>query len=92
MRLACLNHIYDRNYNRVGVIITRYLKPYFDWEKEFLADSYAMGIIVRKGVIVKEDGVEVNKKLVDVYSDIWRIPLMKVKKKNKKKQLRRIFL
>ena len=39
-------YLSDRNYNRVGVIITRYLKPYFDWEKEFLADSDAMDITV----------------------------------------------
>ena len=63
------SYLSDRNYNRVGVIITRYLQPYFDWEKEFLADSDSMGLIVRKGVIVKEDGVKVNKKLVDVYSE-----------------------
>ena len=71
MHAASLSKRYlsDRNYNRVAVIITRYLKPYFDWEKEFLADSDAMGIIVRKGVIVKEDGVKVNKKLVDVYRE-----------------------
>ena len=63
------SYLSDRNFNRVGVIITRYLKPYFDWEKEFLADSDAMGITVVRGVIVKEDGVKVNKKLVDVYRE-----------------------
>ena len=63
------SYLSDRNFNRVGVIITRYLKPYFDWEKEFLADSDAMGITVVKGVIVKEAGKTVNKPLVDVYSE-----------------------
>ena len=57
------------NYERVGAIITKYLKPYFDWEKEFLADSDAMGLIVRRGVIIKENGKPVNKKLIDVYRE-----------------------
>ena len=63
------SYLSDINYNRVGVIITRYLKPYFDWEKEFLADSDAMDITVVKGVIVKEAGKTVKKPLVDVYSE-----------------------
>ena len=63
------SYLSDRNYNRVGAIITRYLKPYFDWEKEFLADSAAMGITVHRGVIIKEDGKSVNKKLIDIYGE-----------------------
>ena len=63
------SYLSDRNFNRVGAIITRYLKPYFDWEKEFLADSDAMGITVRRGVIIIEDGKRVNKKLIDIYRE-----------------------
>ena len=71
MHAAGLSNRYlsTRNYQRVGAIITKYLKPYFDWEKEFLADSDAMGLLVYKGVIIKEDGKRVNKKLIDVYSE-----------------------
>ena len=63
------SYLSDSNFDRVGAIITKYLQPYFAWRTDFLADSDAMGIIVRKDVIVKEDGVKVNKKLVDVYSE-----------------------
>ena len=63
------NYLSARNFNRVGAIITAYLQPYFDWEKEFLAESDAMGIVVRNGVIIREDGQPVNKKLIDIYSE-----------------------
>ena len=68
------NYLSDRNFNRVGAIITAYLKPYFDWEKEFLADSDAMGIVVHRGVIIREDGQPVNKKLIDIYSEYLSDP------------------
>ena len=71
MHSAGLSNAYlsDRNYQRVGAIITKYLKPYFDWEKEFLEDADAMGIVVHRGVIIKEYGQPVNKKLIDIYSE-----------------------
>ena len=68
------NYLSDRNFNRVGAIITAYLKPYFDWEKEFLEDTDAMGIVVRIGVIIREDGQPVNKKLIDIYSEYLSDP------------------
>ena len=63
------SYLSDSNFDRVGAIITKYLKPYFDWKKEFLADSDAMGITVHRDVIIREDGKVVNKKLIDIYGE-----------------------
>tara|TARA_B100000925_G_scaffold24983_1_gene16958 strand:+ start:35 stop:1654 length:1620 start_codon:yes stop_codon:yes gene_type:complete len=63
------SYLSNRNYDRVEAIINKYLLPYINWEKDFLKDSHAMGITVSRGVIIKENGKRVNKKLIDVYAE-----------------------